>query len=230
MQTMSSNCYLPYQQFENDARELAAISAKIGDGWELKTVKICSEPENIFLSKTTNHTIDTDPEELANDVLLDLVGPLEVEEIIDPAVAITKLPTIHQTVCVEYHIVYSDSYEVPILYFNATQSNGQQLPLDDIWKIVSKDLTSSNTDRWSLVSQQEHPLLSRPFYHIHPCHTAKVMGKAITVLNCEQHRSETVSSNGPKCSSSVNYLIAWLSTFGPLVGLKVPLGFVRAEE
>ena len=227
-----SSSYLPYQQFERDARELVDISARIGDGWELKTIKICSEPETIFLSKTiTNHTIDTaekDSIELTNDVLLDLVGPSEVEDVIDPAVAISHLPTLQQTVCVEYHIVYSDSYEVPILYFNATQSNGQQLSLDDIWKIVSKDLTSSNPDRWSLVSQQEHPLLGRPFYHVHPCHTAKVMGKALTVLSCEQHRSETMSSNGG--TNSPNYLIAWLSTFGPLVGLRVPLGFVRAEE
>lgn len=224
------SCYLPYERFESCARELVDLSHELGDGWELKTVQICSEPARIFLTKTVNHTIEAHIASISSDdVLLDLAGPSQVEDgVTDPAIVNpTQSP---QTVTVEYHIVFSESYEVPILYFNARQLNGQQLVLDDIWKIVSKTLTSSGTDRWSLISQQEHPLLCRPFYHIHPCHTAKVMGKALTVTSHSNSVSSSASVNSSPSSTSVNYLISWLSVFGPLVGLSVPLAYINRPE
>ena len=242
--------YLPYHQFESCARELASISDKIGDGWELKHIRICSEPEKVFLVKsiTPPHTgileYKAGISEVSNgDDLSDLAGACEVEEPTDPAVLVEPLlpqsPLNPQhTVSIEYHIVYSDSYEVPILFFNATHGNGRQLVLDDIWKIVSKELTSSNTDRWSLISQQEHPLLSRPFYHIHPCHTAKVMGKALqtqTNGHCSSEAGSDQCAGSPRtcCEKLSNYLLTWLSTFGPLVGLRVPMAYLssnKAEE
>ncbi len=226
--TMSStgSYYLPYERYESCAREFVELSSKLGDGWELKTVKICSEPARVFLTKTTSHIIDlssTNPLS-TSEALLDLAGGAsELDDIIDPAVA--KHTGTQHTVNVEYHIVYSDSYEVPILYFNAMQLNGKQLALDDIWKIVSTTLTSTSTDRWSLISQQEHPLLCRPFYHVHPCHTAKVMGQALSITSGSRNTS---CSN--EHSNGVNYLISWLSVFGPLVGLSVSLAYNKPEE
>ena len=154
------------------------------------------------------------------------------------------------SVHVEYHIVHSFSYEVPVLYFNATYSNGRQLSLQDMWKLLSDRFVSSDVDRWGLVSQQEHPLLHCPFYHIHPCHTAKVMAQArksqtdVNVLTeTERESKEGASKDGPNtlvaCNDGgddakegqelskfePNYLVTWLSTFGPLVGLKVPLEY-----
>lgn len=165
-------------------------------------------------------------------------------------------------VYVEYHIVHSFSYEVPVLYFNATYSNGRQLSLEDTWRLLSNQFVSCDMDRWGLVSQQEHPLLHCPFYHIHPCHTAKVMAQAMKTEKRNQTISDDVhvssgtekaknegSSDGDSSSRSVdslnavdkgqkqlktldtdlkgepNYLISWLSTFGPLLGLKVPLEY-----
>ena len=154
------------------------------------------------------------------------------------------------SVHMEYHIVHSFSYEVPVLYFNATYSNGKQLTLEDTWKLLSKQFVSSEVDRWGLVSQQEHPLLHCPFYHVHPCHTAKVMGQALKIKEKKtaSHNGGTFSddsssaSNGGGKSSSrektdesrpdqasskcePNYLITWLSSFGPLVGLTIPLEY-----
>lgn len=173
------------------------------------------------------------------------------------------------SVHVEYHIVHSFSYEVPMLYFNATYSSGRQLSLDDTWKLLSKQFVSKDVDRWGLISQQEHPLLHCPFYHIHPCHTATVMAQA-TKINIKDKEINDVVQSSSICSSSSlqgrngssstnnggvvdtnaggeeiereqgqgtdldqaclrskspNYLITWLSTFGPLVGLKVPLEY-----
>ena len=204
-----SRCYLPYHEFERCARELVTISDKLGDGWELKTVKIYSEPEKIYLSKTTSEcTLSSETSDaIDGDTLTDLVGCGGALEPTD--IATVNSPPMN-VITVEYHIVYSVSYEVPILYFIATHTNGSQLQLEDIWKIVSKDLTSTSTDRWSLVSQQDHPLLGRPYYHVHPCHTAKVMGQANDL------------SQGAS-----NYLISWLSVFGPIIGLKVPINYIH---
>ena len=179
------------------------------------------------------------------------------------------------SVHVDYHIVHSFSYEVPILYFTATYSNGRQLSLNDTWKLLSDRFVSGDMDRWGLVSQQEHPLLHCPFYHIHPCHTAKVMAQArktqIQTGSSEEEKisieretegegggekresqdlpndvavacsggddrtsgikelGENLKLNGSGLKREPNYLLTWLSTFGPLVGLKVPLEYATID-
>ena len=266
---------LTYQQFEDYALHLAKIANKIGDGWELKRIQVCSEPEKVFLMKRTTHYFICKAIESSDSVdeedLLTLAGEMEGEEERDPGIATVPSYTDtghgddtssvcelsqQRTVHLEYHIVYSQSYQVPILYFNATYTNGRQLVLEDIWKLISKQLTSSKTDKWSLVTQQEHPLLHCPYYHIHPCHTAKVMSKALSVQKgtCVSNKvtsDEVVKStanqlpnkdvfggehtemnpshccNGTRTQS--NYLVSWLSTFGPLIGIKVPVQYVRTS-
>ena len=165
----------------------------------------------------------------------------------------------------EYHIVHSFSYEVPVLYFTATYSNGRQLSLNDTWKLLSHRFVSDDMDRWGLISQQEHPLLHCPFYHIHPCHTAKVMAQARKtqtgsgevkvhirtegeggkregkdllngVVECSDGDGRTsVVEEGGKLNESCskgepNYLVTWLSTFGPLVGLNIPLEYTMVNN
>lgn len=196
------------------------------------------------------------------------------------------------TVHVEYHILHSVSYQVPVLYFNAAFSNGQSLVLEDIWELLSSDFVSQKADRWRLVTQQEHPYLGRPFYHIHPCHTATVMGKAMQCLadgnreevrRKESEREESMKgrtrggkeTNGSKevegqatrestkegeethrknsreeemrdcmseegkemngkkngkgedCTEGRNYLVTWLSTFAPVIGLDCSLEYAH---
>lgn len=261
---------LTYQQFEDCALHLATIANKIGDGWELKRVQVCSEPEKVFLMKRTHYFITEESlsiessESVDDKDILTLTDDMEEEEETDPGVA--TLPrydtgnvssSVHQvsqqrTVHLEYHIVYSQSYEVPILYFNATYTNGRQLILEDIWKLISKQLTSSETVKWSLVTQQEHPLLHCPYYHIHPCHTAKVMATALSIqkglyisdnvksdnkvnlqpnkyvcLGLDVGQTDMNPSHGTRIQS--NYLVSWLSTFGPLIGIKVPVQYIRTS-
>ena len=181
------------------------------------------------------------------------------------------------SVHIDYHVVHSFSYEVPILYFTATYSNGRQLSLNDTWKLLSDRFVSGDMDRWGLISQQEHPLLHCPFYHIHPCHTAKVMAQArktqirtdssgdlekkvsieretegeggggkreskdlpnnvAVACSGSDERASGVKELGEKLKLNrsglkrePNYLLTWLSTFGPLVGLKVPLEYAIVD-
>lgn len=110
----------------------------------------------------------------------------------------------------DFHIVYSASYRVPVLYFRAYCSDGQPLFLDDI----KKDLPVNSAkvpleSKWTFITQEEHPYLNRPWYKLHPCGTSEWM--KLLFLDAR---------NGGEIE---RYLVSWLSVIGQVVGLKVPL-------
>lgn len=100
----------------------------------------------------------------------------------------------------EYHVLYSASYQVPLLYFNAWHLNGQLLSLDEVLEAVHLCHKSSVLqNKWSALTQQEHPYLRRPFYFLHPC-----------------------KSNDLPDFNTGSFLLTWLSSVGPVVGLHLP--------
>ena len=215
---------LTYEEFVCCARELVVLSDRLGDGWELRNILTTDSTETVFLVKRHSHYLTEPQQELVSkasgDESKQSIGVLVeeesgIEECSDPAIAASgTLLTVH----FEYHIVHSVSYEVPVLYFIATYDNGKQLPLKEVWRhLLTRTYISGDTDKWGLVTQIEHPIFGRPYYHIHPCHTAKVMA---TALSC------AVEEMG-SCEQRGNYLFTWLSTFGPLVGLMLPLEYAK---
>eukprot|EP01090_Pellita_catalonica_P022229 TRINITY_DN8560_c0_g1_i1.p1 TRINITY_DN8560_c0_g1~~TRINITY_DN8560_c0_g1_i1.p1 ORF type:complete len:216 (+),score=20.53 TRINITY_DN8560_c0_g1_i1:447-1094(+) len=117
----------------------------------------------------------------------------------------------------EYHIIYSPSFSVPVLYFNVTKKDGTLLEwkqiLEDL-KIAIKDNKFINAAAAGSVSQTDHPLLCVPFFHLHPCETANMMKEAVA------------SAGGNKG----NYLVFWLSVVGPFVRLSLPFARWIAEH
>ncbi|XP_020107550.1 ubiquitin-like-conjugating enzyme ATG10 [Ananas comosus] len=112
----------------------------------------------------------------------------------------------------DFHIVYSYSYRVPILYFRGYRSDGHPLSLDEI--VMDLPPHSSNTlkeSKWTFLTQEEHPYLNRPWYMLHPCGISDWM-KLLLV--------DGVSNEGSK---TPQYLPAWLSVIGQAVGLRIPL-------
>ncbi|XP_063962395.1 ubiquitin-like-conjugating enzyme ATG10 isoform X1 [Lytechinus pictus] len=107
----------------------------------------------------------------------------------------------------EYHIIHSASYNVPVLYFTACKSDGKLLTLDEVWGQVPGSYQERlRHQRWTFITQQEHPLLGRPFFQLHPCRTADLMKSVVP-----HHKG--------------NYVVTWLSSVGPVVGLELPLAF-----
>uniref|UniRef100_A0A914WND5 Ubiquitin-like-conjugating enzyme ATG10 n=1 Tax=Plectus sambesii TaxID=2011161 RepID=A0A914WND5_9BILA len=105
----------------------------------------------------------------------------------------------------EYHICFNPSYGVPVLYFNIWTQDGKLLPIEQVWQLVcSSHKEAVLLDPWTAISQQEHPHLGAPWFHIHPCHTAKAMSKL------------------SQSTTQFNYVLSWLSMFGPVVGLSIP--------
>ncbi|XP_078447499.1 autophagocytosis-associated family protein isoform X2 [Wolffia australiana] len=118
----------------------------------------------------------------------------------------------------DYHILYSFSYNVPMLYFRGYQYDGQQLQLEEIMAdfSLSSSIGSLTESTWTFITTEDHPFLHRPWHMLHPCATRDWMSLLFSdsspLLDCRQ----TVIQK--------HYLPSWLSVVGQVVGLKIPLG------
>lgn len=238
---MEPSCRLTIgsEEFHKLAENFLEKSLKLGDNWELRTTHSRStHTPHHYLVKKHTQTLKTvsckmvgvkervgtvtgkDLEDLAGDIS----GLSEDTDLASLDNLVSEREEVQERlVHVEYHVVHSMTYQVPVFYFNATHSNGEALPLSDIWSLLSPDFVSHEADKWSLVTQQEHPYLGRPFYHIHPCHTATVMGRAMQccTVGVRRHGGEEKEASGG------NYLITWLSTFAPVIGLEFSLKYAQ---
>lgn len=112
----------------------------------------------------------------------------------------------------EHNIVYSQSYSVPVIYFNIFLPGGELLTLDDLWENSLCQVPYEVDNRWAFITQQEHPYLKRPFFQLHPCHTAELM--------------KEITCNVLSMSPGV-FLMSWLSSVAPLVHLDLSLQYAN---
>ncbi|EFO17560.2 autophagocytosis associated protein domain-containing protein [Loa loa] len=103
-----------------------------------------------------------------------------------------------ETILRTFHITYSESYGVPILWFIFSRQTGALLSIEEILELMPADKQKAiSADCLTSISQREHPAFNLLFYHFHPCRTADVM----------------------KNVRYDNYVISWLSIFGSLLHL-----------
>lgn len=108
----------------------------------------------------------------------------------------------------EYHILYSCSYNVPVLYFNACTENGKPIDLEDIWSMGNSLYEHQiKTNKWNTITQNEHPYFRIPFFMIHPC------------------KSELIFKNIVSDKHYVNPIVTWLTTVAPIINLLLPLEY-----
>ncbi|KAL9169380.1 hypothetical protein ABFS82_04G075900 [Erythranthe guttata] len=113
----------------------------------------------------------------------------------------------------DFHVVYSASYRVPVLYFRAYCNDGQPLSLDDIEKDIPVNSAELITrSKWTFMTQQEHPILDRPWYTLHPCGTSEWMKLLIN--------SDASIAQNPVTVEK--YMVSWFSVVGQVFGLKIP--------
>lgn len=181
-----------WQEFHRCITQFLTISDRLADGWVLHNKEA---PEAVYLVKKIT-VLDAENKPDVDATLLPLEEPLD--DVLEDENVITR-PTAG-TLTWEYHVLYSHSYCVPTLYFNAWATDGRLLSLEDMWRRVHANFQHSlQEDRWSVLTQQEHPVLRRPFYMLHPCRTAQILG-------CFEGKSP-------------NIVITWLSAMGPVIGL-----------
>jgi len=112
----------------------------------------------------------------------------------------------------DFHVVYSFSYKVPVLYFRGYHTSGQLLTLDEVKEgLPSHSQKVLSESKWTFITQEEHPHLSKPWLTLHPCATSDWMKLLL---------EETKATDKER---SLQYLPAWLSVVGQAVGLKIPL-------
>eukprot|EP00696_Hemimastix_kukwesjijk_P001380 gnl/Hemi2/11751_TR4031_c0_g1_i2.p1 gnl/Hemi2/11751_TR4031_c0_g1~~gnl/Hemi2/11751_TR4031_c0_g1_i2.p1 ORF type:complete len:171 (-),score=43.87 gnl/Hemi2/11751_TR4031_c0_g1_i2:25-483(-) len=74
----------------------------------------------------------------------------------------------------EFHIVYSPTFNVPLLLFRGSTFDGTPLTYEESWNDIPAAYRLDES-RGFFVTQLEHPFLGLPFYYIHPCNTATLM-------------------------------------------------------
>ncbi|CAH2054630.1 unnamed protein product [Thlaspi arvense] len=162
--------------------------------------------EKIILSSLEERPCSEEDESL--DVKIDCSEDLES---IDHAILVQNVE--NEAHYYDFHVVYSASYGVPVLYFRGYCSGGQPLTLD----VIKEDLPSCSVSlllesKWTFITQEEHPYLNRPWFKLHPCGTE------------EWIKLLSQSSSGAACQMPVElYLVSWFSVVGQVVGLRIPL-------
>ena len=188
--------HLCYEEFVRQARALVTASDALGDEWELRHVSPADaqQEETAYLVKKLSRSVAFETEETGAGASHEEPDPetLGAECAFEDEDAATcfspsdngkrSLREEETVVYLEYHVIYSPSYQVPVLYFTASYASGKQLPLERVWQVLSPVRSKVAGMKWGLATQLEHPLLSCPFYHIHPCHTATAMERAFGML------------------------------------------------
>jgi ubiquitin-like-conjugating enzyme ATG10 len=135
----------------------------------------------------------------------------------------------------EYHIVYSPTYCVPVLYFNAYYAGNDYCTWHYNWtttqlyialdgssltrselehhvfsKVHVDALQNNSLIQQGAISQHDHPLLGQPFFYVHPCDTSALMAQL-------------------QITNTLSYIISWISFFGSPVGLYIGPDYISKD-
>lgn len=114
---------------------------------------------------------------------------------------------------VNYDIVLSPTYQVPVLYvtFEDTRLGLRHLPSPvEVYDLLVPESYRPQIDGIGVMgalSLTDHPVLGCPAYFMHPCRTAEAMKQVSGGLNLEPE----------------DYLLRWFGLIGQGVGLEIPI-------
>uniref|UniRef100_A0A182K787 Ubiquitin-like-conjugating enzyme ATG10 n=1 Tax=Anopheles christyi TaxID=43041 RepID=A0A182K787_9DIPT len=179
------------QDFIFHCDQLVQASQNFADRWrwerEKESVYICLKKTRHVPSTRSNlHTVE-----------LQDIPELDVED--DPGLAACCDQHTDRILLFEYHVMYSESYEVPTLLFNIYKEGGARLNLDEAWDVLHIRRSVPSHERYSAITMVHHPILYRPFLSLHPCKTAELIGSL---------------------SGSTNPILSFLTTYAPYVNLE----------
>lgn len=188
------------ERFDKECEQIIKRSAELKDNFTLESSKHDEFCKYLCKHTTKIITMDDDKNVHENDEMDDSLNEEDV-----PVDKLSVSVKHSDVVNFKHHIVYSDSYNVPVMYFTATSTDGRIKTLEEIWQLVPEQQKHALKERWSFITQQEHPYLQIPCYQLHPCHTSNFM-KALSTTNS-------------------NYLLMWISAIGPVVNLNLPMAY-----
>jgi hypothetical protein len=104
-----------------------------------------------------------------------------------------------------FSIVYSDTWRVPVLYFQVQQRNGTPCTRNYVLEVLTEQSHQNKVpDSWDFVSQEEHPVSRCPSFFLHPCRT--------------QARLDILQAS---TSVEALRLLSWMSMIFPSVGCSI---------
>ncbi|KAG9262927.1 ubiquitin-like-conjugating enzyme ATG10 isoform X1 [Astyanax mexicanus] len=201
--------HLDEKSFRFCCQSFLQHSDLLSDGWSWTEVK----GSEGFMKKTVLRPRRNSPLKTEALDFMTEEEKVEEEEEEDAQVECEK----QDVVVYEYHVLYSSSYQVPVLYFTASTLDGRLLSLEEVWNSVHPDCrTQLLNEPWNTLTQQEHPVLGQPFFMLHPCRTEEFMQPILETARREKRR--------------INYVVTWLSVVGPMVRLVVPVSYCTVPD
>lgn len=138
----------------------------------------------------------------------------------DPEALVTPVGKNDRERVVQCDVVYSPSYQVPVLYLTfAHCSTNPSVPLpspDGVYEILVPagfKTAMRSVGLMGALSMAEHPVVGSPAYFIHPCHTQEAMSPLL--------ENATLDSSDVNHRKATNYLMLWFGVIGASVGLSV---------
>lgn len=149
---------------------------------------------------------------LSHDNVIEETGVAAEDEEIDTEALVR--PVISSTARVQYDIVHSVSYQVPVLYITFKNLPADyRMSVDIVYNLlvpVQYKQQIRIVGIMGALSMTEHPVTGVPAYFVHPCRTAEAMGDIVRGQSIEPAR----------------YLMLWVGMIGSSVGLHVPTTLV----
>jgi hypothetical protein len=104
-------------------------------------------------------------------------------------------------------IVYSHTYDAPVLFFTVHHLDGSPCSRKDIVRYLQgRQHQNQVEDAWDFVSMDQHHMTGLPSFFLHPCMT--------------RQRMESLLSNSPRSSELV--LLSWMSMALVALGFEIP--------
>ncbi|CAG8898395.1 unnamed protein product [Penicillium egyptiacum] len=110
---------------------------------------------------------------------------------------------------IDYDILLSPTYQVPVLYFGLRWHNHGPLGLDEVYQYVVPEQYRQQLKSVGVmggISMGYHPDSGAPAFFVHPCNTADAMANIADAQNV----------------TPGSYLLIWLGLVGHYVNLHVP--------
>ncbi|KAJ6137661.1 Atg10p [Penicillium samsonianum] len=192
--------FLVQSEFEGACQDLAdRCTSAQNIGWS--AIRLLTKPDGTGLRITK--CVDV-PSPLEPPALEDLEESQEDE---DPEALVRA--KLQPSLQIDYDILLSPTYQVPVLYFSLRWHNHGPLGLDEVYQYVVPERYRQelkNVGVMGGISMGYHPDSGAPAFFVHPCNTADAMA------NIADAQSVTPGS----------YLLIWLGLVGHCVNLHVP--------
>jgi hypothetical protein len=156
----------------------------------------------------------------------------------------STLPTTTTNLQWNFSIVYSDTYEVPVLYFTVQDCDtgnpcGRQKVLDCLITNQKQDGINDDeeeqyighVDTWEFISQEQHPILNVPSYFLHPCQSSQRLYLLLQAAE-ESCPDNDIDNNMNTSRQKTMHAIVWIwmAMILPAVNHPIPPSYFKVIQ